>query len=119
MLTKTYQYKFYLDANHFVVFDNKKGEIHPHTWEICVVIELFDDNFIPFHEIETTISDMLLAYQNKLINEIEPFNKLNPTLENIGDYFTKVISNKTSKLGWKLRHFIISETPSRSYITIY
>lgn len=119
MLSKMYQYKFYLDANHFVTFDGIAGDIHPHTWEITVVIELVGDNFIPFYQIENMIKDLLKGYQNTKLNDVEPFCRINPTLENIGDYFTRAISNQVAQRGWALRHFTISETPSRSYITIY
>lgn len=119
MLSKMYQYKFYLDANHYVTFDGKAGELHPHTWEISVVIELIEDNVIPFYKIEEMIKNLLENYQNKKLNDVAPFDRVNPTLENIGDYFTEEISKKVSEKGWELRNFTISETPSRSYITIY
>lgn len=119
MLSKMYQYKFYLDANHYVTFDGKQGELHPHTWEISVVIELVDENVIPFYKIENMLKELLGEYQNTKLNDVAPFNRFNPTLENIGDYFTEVFSEKVSARGWELRNFTISETPSRSYITIY
>lgn len=119
MLSKMYQYKFYLDANHYVTFDGRAGELHPHTWEISVVIELVGDNVIPFYKIENMIKDLLEKYQNTKMNDVEPFTEVNPTLENIGDYFTEMISEAVTEKGWELRNFTISETPSRSYITIY
>lgn len=119
MLSKMYQYKFYLDANHYVTFDNTDGELHPHTWEISVVIELVGENVIPFYQIENMIKDLLASYQNTKLNDVEPFTTINPTLENIGDYFTKEISTTVAEKGWELSNFTISETPSRSYITIY
>ncbi len=119
MLTKMYQYKFYLDANHYVVFDDKVGEIHPHTWEIALGIQLVGKDVIPFYIIEEEIKDELAIYQNKLLNEIKPFDTLNPTLENIGDYFTNSFTKRIANQGWNLRTFMISETPSRSYITLY
>lgn len=119
MLIKMYQYKFYLDANHYVTFNNKAGELHPHTWEISVGIELVGDNVIQFNEIENVIKFTLEKYQNTKLNDIQPFDEINPTLENIGDYFTKSFEEKITSKGWKLRSFAISETPSRSYITKY
>ncbi len=119
MLSKMYQYKFYLDANHFVTFNGKAGELHPHTWEISVVIELVGDNTIPFYQIEDMIKGLLKSYQNTKLNDVEPFTRINPTLENIGDYFTRAIASHVEERGWALRNFTISETPSRSYITIY
>lgn len=119
MLSKMYQYKFYLDANHFVTLKEQTGEVHPHTWEISLVIEVVEGSTIPFYQIEELIKTFLGTYQNTQLNCVAPFDEINPTLENIGDYFTKEVEKLISQKGWKLRNFTISETPSRSYITVY
>ena len=35
---REYRFKFYLNASHYVIFNNKKGQVHPHTWEFQVDI---------------------------------------------------------------------------------
>lgn len=31
---REYKFKFYLNANHFIVINGKEGEVHPHTWGV-------------------------------------------------------------------------------------
>ena len=39
-LFREYQFKFYLNANHFIIIDGKEGQRHPHTWEIMIQIRM-------------------------------------------------------------------------------
>jgi len=78
-----YQYKFYLNASHSIYIDNKKGQNHPHTWEIVLDTIKVVDGFVQFNDVEKSIERFLGSYQDKCINEIQPFNVTNPTLENI------------------------------------
>ena len=37
-MLRYYRIKAYLNASHFVVFDGKKGDTHPHTWEFVATV---------------------------------------------------------------------------------
>ena len=37
-MIRYYRIKAYLNASHFVVFDGKKGNVHPHTWEFVATV---------------------------------------------------------------------------------
>lgn len=116
-LHRIYRYKFYLDANHAVSFNGKLGEIHPHTWEFLVELERMEhDNVILFTQIEDIINNILLPYQNKVINTVYPFDTENPTTEAIGEYFYALVEYKMEVLGWNLLRMEISESPNRTYI---
>ena len=115
MLYKQYKYKFYLNINHAVVIDGKRGQIHSHTWEISMSISLDDGKFLRFNEIEKEIKDMLGKFQDKYINEVPPFNKITPTLENVCNYLYDVMSVSLKKKGWLLLSMEMSETPARVY----
>ena len=39
---REYKFKFYLNANHFIVINGKEGEVHPHTWEFMVDVLMSD-----------------------------------------------------------------------------
>ena len=84
---REYKFKLYLYANHFVIFYGEKGESHPHTWEFVIEVLVDKDKFIKFLDFEKVIDDYLEPYQDKLINDIEPFDHIIPTLENMMDYF--------------------------------
>jgi len=69
-----------------------------------------------FNEVEKLIEDYLGQYQGKYMNECSPFDTINPTLENIAQYFMVELQKKLNPLNWVIFTMEISETPSRSYI---
>lgn len=114
---RIYRYRFYLDANHFIYSSTgEKGMVHPHTWEFAIELKNKNGDFVLFSKIEQMINEILKPYQNICLNDVAPFDKKVPTLENIGEVFKEVISRKMDGLNWELLQMEISETPSRSYI---
>ena len=118
-LTKEYIFKFYLNANHYILINGKKGETHRHTWEFACDIILNNDQFVQFNQIEKAIDTYFEKYQNQVINEFEPFDRLNPTLENMAEYFIRDIRDIVLDQGGILVKMESSETPTRSYILSY
>lgn len=114
---RIYRYRFYLDANHFIYSSTgEKGMTHPHTWEFAIELKNKNGDFVLFNRIEEMINEILKPFQNICLNDVPPFDKKVPTLENIGEVFKEVISRKMDGLNWELLQMEISETPSRSYI---
>lgn len=114
---RIYRYRFYLDANHFIYSSlGEKGMVHPHTWEFAIELKNRNGDFVLFSRIEEMINEILKPFQNICLNDVPPFDKKVPTLENIGEVFKEVISKKMDGLNWELLQMEISETPSRSYI---
>ena len=113
---REYKFKLYLNANHFVIFNGKKGESHPHTWEFGIEVLVDKDKFIKFLDFEKAIDDFLEPYQDKLINDIEPFDVIIPTLENMLDYFAPKFYEKVKDIGGLLVKIEASESPSRTYV---
>ena len=113
---KIYRYKFYLDANHAIKIDDKLGEIHPHTWEFAIELKHKETNLVLFIDIENIINEILQPYQGILINQIKPFDTLNPTTENMGNYFKNHIKDRINELNWELLKLEISESPNRTYV---
>ena len=114
-----YQYKckFYLNASHYIVINQSKGMPHSHCFEIIIDVAVKDEEqFMRFNDLESKAEDLLKKYQNKLINEIEPFDTINPTLENICGFFGRLFFEELKKYGWLLLTSEISETPTRSYV---
>ena len=108
--------KFYLNANHFIVINGKEGEIHPHTWEFMVDVLMSDQKFVQFDAYEKAIDEYFNKYQNRILNEVEPFDHMVPTLENMSDYFADEIRGIVKELGGHLVKMESSETPTRSYV---
>ncbi|MBO5353507.1 MAG: 6-carboxytetrahydropterin synthase [Lachnospiraceae bacterium] len=115
-MVNQYKYKFYLNANHAIFINNVLGQMHPHTWEIMIEVLNTKDNFVQFDRVEAVISKIFEKYQDQFINTLEPFNKVNPTLENMVVHFKRMIEEEIRDYGMVLLSIEISETPSRSYI---
>lgn len=115
-LYREYKFKFYLNANHYIIIDGKEGQRHPHTWEFMVDILMNDQKFVQFDAYEKAIDEYFNKYQNRVLNEVAPFDKIIPTLENMSDYFIHDIRNIVKNLGGTLVKMESSETPTRSYV---
>lgn len=113
---RIYEMKFYLNAEHYIVIDGRKGERHPHTWEFTLEFALPKNEFVEFGTVEQSIKKYLDTYQNGFLNEIAPFDTLMPTVENMTDYFAGEFQKLIEELGGILFTVKNSETPTRTYI---
>ncbi|MDO4499862.1 MAG: 6-carboxytetrahydropterin synthase [Erysipelotrichaceae bacterium] len=112
-LYREYKYKFYLNAKHYIVINDKKGETHPHTWEIQIHFGIPRTVFIQFTKIEKAINDCIDKYQDKVLNDHEPFDGLVPTVENMTDVFAKSIGEVVESFGGAFYSIEVAETPTR------
>ncbi len=115
-LFREYKIKFYLNMRHYIIINGSKGETHPHTWEFALNIRFGRSSFVEFNTFEKGIADYLSGYQNKILNEEEPFDSILPTLENVADYFSEEFDHIIHDTGGVLTTLEASETPTRSYI---
>lgn len=113
---RQYRFKFYLNARHAILINGNLGEIHPHTWEITLHVIKGRDEFVQFHALEQKIETFMDTYQDTCLNEVEPFDVLNPTLENCCHYFKDRLSEILAAEGWLFLSMEMSETPARSYV---
>lgn len=116
MKYRQYKFKFYLNASHAISIQGKLGQNHPHTWEITLNTLKLLDGFIRFNELEKRIEEFFETYQDKLLNEIDPFDVVNPTLENCCEYFKTQLQSILNEEGWVLLMIEMSETPTRTFV---
>lgn len=119
MISREYKFKFYLNISHFIIVNGKEGQTHPHTWEFTVHIKKLTNKFLQFNIFEKAIEEFLVPYQNKLINSVEPFDRIIPTLEHVSDYFGEQFKRIIRDIGGELLWMESSETPTRSYVIDY
>lgn len=110
-----YKFKFYLNASHAIYIGGSIGAKHPHTWEIMIHVLKEKEEFIQFSNLENKIENWMKRYQDKFLNEVSPFDRMNPTMENCCDYFKDVFKQLLIEEGWLLLSIEMSETPTRSY----
>lgn len=113
---KEYKLKFYLNAKHYIILNDKRGETHPHTWEIQLHFALPRTVFVEFSTIEKAVNQYLKKYQNQVLNEVAPFDTIIPTLENMTDSFAESFSSIIDELGGTLYSVETAETPTRTYV---
>ena len=116
-LYREYKFKFYLNANHYIIINGKNGQTHPHTWEFVFYIMKSEGEFVLFNKFEKAIEEYLEKFQGRVMNEIPPFDTMVPTLENISDYFCDEIRSIITKLDRKSTrlnssHSSVSRMPS-------
>ncbi|WP_238333834.1 6-carboxytetrahydropterin synthase [Ligilactobacillus saerimneri] len=74
-----------------------------------------DDKFLRFNEIEAAIQEVVTPLQGRLLNNVAPFTEINPSLENLGDYFFDEIDAHLQNLDCYLEQLEIGESPTRFF----
>jgi len=75
--------------------------LHGHNWKVVVEIKssVLDNAgmLIDFGEAEKKLDKVLASFDHKYLNEVHPFDKINPTAENISkhifDVFSEIIND--------------------------
>ncbi|MDC1386077.1 6-carboxytetrahydropterin synthase QueD [Candidatus Thioglobus sp.] len=96
------------------------ARLHGHNWqvEVSVCSQVLDDSgiAIDFREIKKQTKLVVKRLDHQYLNEIKPFDVLNPTAENIAKYFFDEIALLISNKDVKVKEVMIWETP-RSAVT--
>jgi 6-pyruvoyltetrahydropterin/6-carboxytetrahydropterin synthase len=68
-------------------YHGKCRNVHGHTWKVELRICSEDLNasgmVVDFKDIKAALRDILESYDHSFLNESDPFDKINPTAENI------------------------------------
>ena len=96
------------------------ARLHGHNWQVEVSLcsEVLDDNgiAIDFREIKKQTKLVIKRLDHQYLNEIKPFDVLNPTAENIAKYFFEEVGLLINSENVKVKEVLIWETP-RSAVT--
>ena len=96
------------------------ARLHGHNWqvEVSVCSQVLDDSgiAIDFREIKKQTKLVVKRLDHQYLNEIKPFDVLNPTAENIAKYFFDEIALLITNKDVKVKEVMIRETP-RSAVT--
>ena len=96
------------------------ARLHGHNWqvEVSVCSKVLDENgiAIDFREIKKQTKLVIKRLDHQYLNEIKPFDVLNPTAENIAKYFFDEVGILINNEDIKVMQVLIWETP-RSAVT--
>ncbi len=111
-----YKFKFYINGRHSVTFGTNKSNIHPHTWEVVLIMKTKLDEEVNFTIFEKKLEEYFSNYEGKYLNELDKFININPTMENMGKILCEDIKDLVDDEVLILTKIEISENPMRTYI---
>ena len=99
-------------ATHAITIAGVPEAPHEHRWRVAVVVggdSLDADGLLcDFHEIERAIDAVIDPFRDGDLNEIPPFNRLNPTGENVALHISELLEVPA---GVHLRSVSVTEAP--------
>jgi 6-pyruvoyltetrahydropterin/6-carboxytetrahydropterin synthase len=94
------------------------SRLHGHNWQVEVSVESEALNAlgiaIDFREIKKQTKEVVKRVDHQYLNEISPFDELNPTAENIAKYFYQEVGALINNQDVRVCEVIIWETPRAS-----
>ena len=94
------------------------SRLHGHNWgvEVMVYSNKLDETgiAIDFREIKKQTKVVVKRLDHQYLNEIKPFDALNPTAENIAKYFFDEVGLLINNQDVKVKEVTIWETPRAS-----
>ncbi len=94
------------------------SRLHGHNWQVEIMVAAIKLNnngiAIDFREIKKQTKVVVKRLDHQYLNEIAPFDKLNPTAENIAKYFFNEVGQLINTNNVKVKEVTIWETPRAS-----
>lgn len=89
----------HFDAAHFLRgYPGKCANIHGHRWKVEITLqgEKLDELgiLIDFMDVKSMLKEVMELFDHKMINEVRPFDSLNPTAENIARFIYERMADK-------------------------
>ncbi len=74
-------------AHSLRLYDETLEPVHGHNWKVQVTVQAASLDAIgvvmDFHELERLMSEIIAPFHNRHLNEVAPFDRLNPSAENV------------------------------------
>lgn len=90
------------------------SQLHGHNWKLEVEVQAHTLNsqgmVLDFKDIKGAARDLAAVLDHRYVNEIAPFDQLNPTAENIAAYFFKGLSQRLNDERVRVSRVILWET---------
>jgi len=110
----------HFDAAHYLRdYPGKCYNLHGHRWTVEVAVEGEELNdlgiLVDFKDVKRVLKDEVEDYfDHYCLNDLEPFDKVNPTAENLARYIYQSIAVDIDRLGVQLDSVTIWESPECS-----
>ncbi len=99
-------------------YKGKCENVHGHNYKVQLAIagEELDSTglLVDFVEVRKKIKDLVERLDHRFLNDLAPFDKLNPSAENIAKYFCDELQPPVQKRGLRVSAVTIWETDTTS-----
>jgi 6-pyruvoyltetrahydropterin/6-carboxytetrahydropterin synthase len=99
-------------------YKGKCENVHGHNYKVRVVVGGEKLNHIgllmDFVDLRVAIKAMVEKWDHRFLNDLPPFDKLNPSAENMAQVFCEGIDSEVSKHGLHVRSVTVWETDTTS-----
>ena len=97
-------------------YDGERERLHGHNWSVKVSItsEELDDlgMVIDFRKLKDETNKLMDKFDHQYLNEVPPFNEINPTTENIAKYIFDELSRTINTNSIKISKVTVWESPT-------
>ena len=85
-------------AAHALTISGVREEVHGHNWRVCVAVggeNLDPDGLLcDFHTVEEVLAAAIEPFNNRDLNSVAPFDRLNPSAEHVARYIAREMSHR-------------------------
>lgn len=105
----------FLNGRHYMLFTDKQGQTHGHSWQFQaeVKVPVNYDSFVKFEDLDKLLNKLLEPYQRNILNEVSPFDIVEPLTENITVYFFNTLDDALENFNVHLVRLTVWENPTK------
>ena len=108
--------KRHFDSAHFLRgYEGKCEALHGHRYQVKVTIEAPSLNDIglafDFTRLKGELGDIILKYDHHCLNDVPPFDNINPSAENIAEAIYRELKSKLEKERVVISQVEVKESP--------
>lgn len=111
----------FASAHRLIDYDGDCERLHGHNWKVVVTVSASELNnlgiAIDFKKVKAETREIIGKLDHRYLNEIEPFDKINPTAEHIARELYRQISLKVNDGNARVSKVTVweTETSAASY----
>jgi 6-pyruvoyltetrahydropterin/6-carboxytetrahydropterin synthase len=106
--------KTFSAAHNLRQYKGKCEKLHGHNWKVEVEVQGKklgkSGMLIDFHDLKKKVEDILAKLDHGYLNEIPPFDKINPTSENLAKYFYATLAYELRAMSYELYKVTVWES---------
>ena len=109
----------FFNASHFVITRGDPGPIHSHAYRFqakCISQRLTDQDqvVVGYEYLRDRMRKLAQAYNNQLLNDLPPFERLQPTTENLTAILFQQLDRMLRRINIYLSSVTVWESPTES-----